>query len=64
MVLVVCVTAPVSDNLESTDHLSDGEETNDLCGDNTGANKLLVVHVADAVDELTWVHRVGGGRSL
>ena len=68
--LVVCVTAAVTNNLKSANHLADGKEAEDFEDDNTGADHLLAVHVADVVDHLTWVHRahraghrVGGRRS-
>lgn len=64
MVLAVSVASSVSNDLESANDLSNSEETEDFCDDNAGTDKLLVVHVANTVQELGGVHRVGGGRGL
>lgn len=51
------MTAAVPNDLESANHLSDGEETENFEDDNTGADHLLVVHVADVVHHLALAHR-------
>jgi hypothetical protein len=41
---------PISDNLESTQHLANGEEANDLGQDDSGTDQLLLVHVPDLAE--------------
>lgn len=43
--------APVANNLESAEHLTNGEETNHLSGDNADLLKSGGVHVPYAVEE-------------
>jgi hypothetical protein len=49
--LVVSSLAPVANNVHATDHLADGEESNDLGDGNTGESNLLGVGVANAGQE-------------
>lgn len=45
---VVCSLATVADNVQTTDHFTDGEEPNNLGGGDTGQSDLLGAGVADA----------------
>jgi len=44
--------ASVADNVHATDHLTDGEEADDLGGSDTGEGELLGAGVADASQEV------------
>lgn len=48
---MVSSLAPVADNVHATNHLTDGEEANDLGGGNTEESDLLGVGVANAGQE-------------
>jgi hypothetical protein len=47
----------VSDKLESTDHLTNCEETQNLSNDNTPSNQLLLVDVAKTLHNAVWCRR-------
>lgn len=57
--VVVFRLAAVSDKVETTDDLADGEESKDLSGGNTGEGHLLRAGVTDAGQEV-----LGGGQVL
>lgn len=57
--MVVFRLAPVTDKVETTDHFTNGEETDDLGGGDTGEGELLRAGVADAGQEV-----LGGGQAL
>ena len=48
---MVSSLAPVSDNVHAANHLTDGEEANDLGGGDTDESNLLGVGVANAGQE-------------
>ena len=48
--LVTMLSASVSDDLESTQHLAHGEKANDLRDDNTSAYHFLCAHVPDSAE--------------
>lgn len=50
LVLVVCL-AVISDDLKSSNHLTNSEETQYLSEDDPGRSQLSRVHVADAAEE-------------
>lgn len=50
---------PVPDNLEAADDLADGEEANDLSGDDAGAPVLRARCAADLGEEGVGVQAVG-----
>ena len=57
----VCVATPVAHNLQSSEHLTNGEEANDLGSDNSGVDQLLVVNVPYPVEQRAGAERVGRG---
>ena len=57
--MVVFRLAPVTDKVETTDHLTNGEETDHLSGGDTGESHLLGAGVTDAGQEA-----LGGGQAL
>lgn len=51
LVVLVVLQRPVADNLPPAEHLADGEEADDLSGDDAEARPLSGGHVADAVEQ-------------
>jgi hypothetical protein len=52
---VACTSiSPVSDQLHPADHLSNGEETEDLSEDDSSGGDLCAADVADGVDGRVW----------
>jgi hypothetical protein len=62
VVVAVIGVAPVADNVHSTDHLADSEETNNLGGGNASESKLLLVGIANPGNDVLGreVLEVGG----
>lgn len=48
LVLMVRNLPAVANDVHPTDHLTDSEESNDLCGGDTSESNLLLVGIADA----------------
>jgi hypothetical protein len=62
VVVAVIGVAPVADNVHSTDHLADSEETDNLSGGNASKSKLLLVGIANSGNDILGreVLEVGG----
>lgn len=66
VVSVVLRVAPVADNVHSTDHLTDGEESDNLRESNTGQSDFLLVGIADTGGDVSGRNEVSvlkGGRT-
>lgn len=50
--VVLACAGSVTDDLEASEHLTNGEESNHLCYNNTGSGELLSVHVTELADGL------------
>lgn len=61
VVVAVIGVAPVADNVHSTDHLADGEETNNLGGGNTSESKLLLAGIANPRNDVLEREVLEGG---
>lgn len=58
LMLVVCL-AVIADDLESSDHFTNGEKTQYLSEDDASRSQLSRVHVADAAEEGFGANGVG-----
>lgn len=45
------VASPVTNDLKSSNHLTNGEEADDFCGDNSACDQRLVVNVSEAAED-------------